>query len=227
MAHILTNFEDSLNALRNDALMMASLTERNLEHARRGLFERDEDWCNTAIADDEEIDTLEVQVDRDGINLMLRFHTLASDMRNVVATMKLSVNLERIADQTVNIARRGRKLASRPEVADMTGLKPIFTYAETMLKDAIRAFRDEDLELARSLRDRDRELDRMNRDFAEKVTQRMAEDVESIPSFMDLIFISRFLERVGDQAKYIGEDTVYAISAEDMRHTPRAEQKPS
>lgn len=221
--HILTTFEEALRALRNDVLMMASLTERNLENTRKGLFERDEDWCNTVIADDEEIDTLEVQVDREGINVMLRFHPLASDMRNVISTMKLSVNLERIADQAVNIARRARKLIVRPEVTEVLELQPIFTFAELMVKDAVRAFANRDIELARGLQDRDRNLDEMNRSFAEKMTDLMGKNVERIPSYMDLIFMARFLERIGDQAKNIGEDTVYAISAEDTRHTNRIE----
>lgn len=223
--HILSNFEEALRSLRSDVLMMASLTERNLEHTRRGLFERDEDWCNTVIADDEEIDTLEVQVDREGINVMLRFHPLASDMRNVIATMKMSVNLERIADQAVNIARRGRKLIARPEVTELLELQPIFSFSEAMVKDSIRAFANGDTDLARALKERDRELDEMNRVFAEKMTDLMSGNVELIPSYMDLIFIARFLERIGDQAKNIGEDTVYAISAEDTRHTGRIEGK--
>ncbi len=219
--HILSNFEEALTALRNDALMMSSLTERNLQNTRKGLFERDEDWCNTVIADDEEIDALEVQIDREGINVMLRFHPLASDMRNVIATMKLSVNLERVADQAVNIARRGRKLINRPEVPEIVQLQPIFQCAEGMLQDAVRAFADHNGELSRVLKERDRELDEMNRAFAEKMTDRMSENVEFIPTYMDLIFISRFLERIGDQAKNIGEDTVYAISAEEIRHISR------
>jgi len=223
-AHILTNFEDALRSLRNDALMMGSLTERNLENTRKGLFERDEDWCNTVIADDEEIDTLEVQVDREGINVMLRFHPLASDMRNVISTMKLSVNLERVADQAVNIARRGRKLLNRTAVPELAELQPLFAFAETMVKDAIRAFANQDLELARALAERDRDLDEMNRSFAEKMTDLMSKNVELIPSYMDLIFIARFLERIGDQAKNIGEDTVYAVSAEEIRHTNRVEE---
>lgn len=222
-AHILTNFEDALRSLRNDALMMGSLTERNLENTRKGLFERDEDWCNTVIADDEEIDTLEVQVDREGINVMLRFHPLASDMRNVIATMKLSVNLERVADQAVNIARRGRKLIHRPPVPELAELQPLFNLAETMVKDAIRAFANQDLDLARGLAERDRGLDEMNRSFAEKMTDLMSKNVELIPSYMDLIFIARFLERIGDQAKNIGEDTVYAVCAEEIRHINRVD----
>ncbi|MGB8464183.1 MAG: phosphate signaling complex protein PhoU [Terrimicrobiaceae bacterium] len=217
--HILSTFEEALRSLRNDALMMASLTERNLENTRKGLFDRDEDWCNTVIADDEEVDTLEVQVDREGVNIMLRFHPLASDMRNVISTMKLSVNLERIADQAVNIARRARKLIARPAVDEILQLEPIFHYAETMVKDAVRSFANCDLELARGLKERDRQLDEMNRTIADKMTDLMSLHVDHIPSYMDLIFISRFLERIGDQATNIGEDTVYAICAEETRHT--------
>jgi phosphate transport system protein len=219
--HILTTFEEALGALRSDVLTMASLTERNLENTRKGVFERDEDWCNTVIADDEEIDTLEVQVDRDGINVMLRFHPLASDLRNVISAMKISVNLERIADQAVNVARRGRKLIARPEVTELQELLPLFSYAELMVKDAVRAFAARDPALARTLQERDRVLDEMNRNYAEKMTDLMGRNVERIPAYMDLIFIARFLERIGDQAKNIGEDTVYAVSAEETRHTNR------
>jgi phosphate transport system protein len=216
--HILSTFEEALRSLRNDALMMASLTERNLENARKGLLERDEDWCNTVIADDEEVDTLEVQIDREGVNIMVRYHPVASDMREVISTMKLSVNLERIADQAVNIARRSRKLIARPPVDEILHVQPIFHYAETMVADSIRAFASRNLELARALKERDRQLDEMNRNFAEKLTDLMSHHVESIPTYMDLILIARFLERVGDQATNIGEDTVYAISAEETRH---------
>jgi phosphate transport system protein len=216
--HILTNFEEALRSLRDDALMMASLTERNLENARKGLFERDEDWCNTAIADDEEVDALEVQIDREGVNIMLRFHPLAIDMRNVVSTMKLSVNLERVADQAVGVARRSRKLITRPPADEVLHLQPIFHYAQTMVKDAVRAFASRDLELARGLKERDHQLDQMNRDFADKLTELMPQSVDLIPTYMDLIFIAKFLERIGDQATNIGEDVVYAISAEETRH---------
>jgi len=221
--HILSTFEEALRSLRNDALMMASLTERNLENARKGLFERDEDWCNTVIADDEEVDTLEVQIDREGVNIMVRYHPVASDMREVISTMKLSVNLERIADQAVNIARRSRKLIARPAVDEILHLQPIFHYAETMVTDAIRAFASRNLELARALNERDRQLDEMNRNFADKLTDLMSHHVDFIPTYMDLIFIARFLERIGDQATNIGEDAVYAISAEETRHIHRVD----
>jgi phosphate transport system protein len=216
--HSLSTFEGALRSMRDEALLMASLADRNLENVRLGIFDRDEDACNTAIADDAEIDALEVRIDRDGLEIMLRYHPVASDLRNVIATMKLSTNLERIADQTVNIARRGRRLLACNPIPETTGLQEIFEHAAVMLKDAIRAFADGDIELARSLKERDKRLDHLNRQFAEDLTQRMAEDLENIPGYLDLIFVSRFLERIGDQSRSIGEDTVFAVSSEETRH---------
>ena len=218
--HIFTGFDSALEELRKSVLMMASLTVRNLENARKGLFERDEDWCNTVIADDEEIDTLEIQVDRDGIETMLRFHPVASDLRQVIAAMKMSGNLERIADQSVGIARRARKLNATALLPETAEIEPLFRHAESMLLEAVKAYADQNTELARSLKSRDRELDAMNRNFANKLTELMPKRPEHIQGYLELIFIARFLERIGDQATNIAEDTIFAVAAEDIRHLP-------
>src|SRR5258705_10702820 len=117
--HILGTFDEALAALRNNVLMMSSLTERSLERAIKGLFQRDDDLCAHAIADDEEIDQLEMQIDKDGVAILLRFQPVASDLRRVVAAMKLSSNLERLGDQATNIARRVRKLNQNPPLSDV------------------------------------------------------------------------------------------------------------
>ena len=220
--HIFTDFDSALEDLRKNVLMMASLTVRNLENARRGLFERDEDWCNTVIADDEEIDTLEIQVDRDGIEIMLRFHPVASDLRQVIAAMKMSVNLERVADQTVGIARRARKLNANVLLPETAETEPLFRHAESMVLDAIKSYADQNTELARTIKPRDRELDTLNRNFANKLTELMPKRPEHIHGYLELIFIARFLERIGDQVTNIAEDTVFAVVAEDIRHLPPA-----
>src|SRR3954469_9517929 len=108
--HILGTFDEALASLRNNVLMMSSLTERSLDRAITGLLKRDNDLCAIAIADDEEIDQLEIQVDKDGIDLLLRFQPVASDLRRVVSAMKLSSNLERMADQATNILARAQQL---------------------------------------------------------------------------------------------------------------------
>jgi phosphate transport system protein len=219
--HILTNFEAALENLRKDVLMMSSLTSRSLENARKGLFERDEDWCNTVIADDEEIDSLEIQIDTDGINIMLRFHPFASDLRNVISAMKRSVNLDRGDDQSVGIARLARKLFALPTLPETARIEPLFNAAGDMFRDATKAYADGDIELARTLRMRDKQLDEMNRNFAETLTELMPGNPDSIRGFLELIFIARSLERIGDQAKNIAEDTIYAVEVKDIRHTPQ------
>jgi len=157
-------------------------------------------------------------VERDGIEIMLRFHPMASDLRNVIAAMKLSVNLERIADQAVGIARRARKLNQHANLAETAFVEPLFRHASDMVRDAIKAYAEDNLDLARTLKSRDRELDKMNRDYANLVTDQMQKNPSSIQSYLELIFIARFLERIGDQATNIAEDTVFAVAAEDIRH---------
>lgn len=217
--HILSSFEDALDNLRKDVLMMSSLASRSLENARKGLFDRDEDWCNTVIADDEEIDALEIQVDTEGIEIMLRFHPFASDLRNVIAAMKTSVNLERASDQSVGIARRARKLIALPQMPTTSRIEPIFNLASSVFNDAIKSYADNDIELARTIKGRDKELDELNRDFADNLTELMPQNPEHIRGFLELIFISRCLERIGDQAKNIAEDVIYAVSVKDIRHS--------
>jgi len=201
---------------------MSSLASRSLENARKGLFERDEDWCNTVIADDEEIDALEIQVDSEGMEIMLRFHPFASDLRNVIAAMKTSVNLERASDQSVGIARRARKLIALPHMPATSRIEPIFNLASSIFNDAIKSYADNDIELARTIKVRDKELDELNREFADNLTELMPQNPEHIRAFLELIFIARCLERIGDQSKTIAEDVIYAVSVKDIRHSNSA-----
>ena len=216
--HILGTFDEVLSSLRNNVLMMAGLAERTLDRAVKGLLQRDDNLCTTAIADDEEIDQLEKQIDKDGVDVLLRFQPVASDLRRVVAAMKLSPNIERIADQATNIARRARKLNKHPALPEVEMIAPIQTHAMAMFKDSIDAFVREDVDLGRAVVARDKELDYMNKMANRKLTERMAQDPKQLRGYLNLIFVSRCLERVGDHATNIAEDAVYAAAAEDIRH---------
>jgi phosphate transport system protein len=216
--HILATFDDALASLRNNVLMMSSLTERSLDRAITGLLQRDDEACAIAIADDEEIDQLEKQVDHDGIDLLLRFQPVASDLRRVVSAMKLSSNLERMADQATNIARRARKLNQHPPLPEVELIRPMYAHAMAMFKDAIDAYVRSDVDQARSVVPRDEALDEMNRTAGRRLTERMAEDPGQLRGYLNLIFVSRCLERVGDHATNMAEDAVYAVAAEDIRH---------
>jgi phosphate transport system protein len=218
--HILGTFDEALGSLRNNVLMMAGLAERSLDRAIKGLLQRDDDLCANAIADDEEIDQLEKQIDKDGVDLLLRFQPVASDLRRVVSAMKLSPNIERVADQATNIARRARKLNQHPPLAETEIIAPIYAHAMAMFKDSVDAFVREDVDLARAVVARDDALDRMNKMANRQLIERMARDPEQLRGYLNLIFVSRCLERVGDHATNIAEDAVYAAAAEDIRHPP-------
>ncbi len=216
--HILGTFDEALATLRNNVMMMASLTTRSLENALNGLEQRDDDLCATAIVDDEEIDQLEKQVDKDGIELLLRFQPVASDLRRVVSAMKLCSNLERMGDQAVSIARKARKLNRHPALPEVELVAPMREHAMQMFKDSVDAYIREDVELARGLKARDKALDEMNAVASRRLIEQMAQNPEQLRGYLNLMFIARHLERVGDHATNIAEDAVFAAAAEDIRH---------
>jgi phosphate transport system protein len=197
---------------------MASLTMRSLENALKGLRERNDDLCLKAIADDEEIDQLEKTMDQGGVDLLIRFQPVASDLRKVVSAMKLSPNLERIADESVSIARRARKLNQHPELAEIELLTPMGLHASQMVRDSIDAYIREDEAQGRNLNARDKALDAMNAEAARRLLARVAEDPAELRGYLNLTFVAIHLERIGDHATNIGEDAVYMMIAEDIRH---------
>src|SRR5205809_1823018 len=184
--HILGTFDEALGSLRNNVLMMAGLAERSLERAMRGLTERDDDICANAIADDEEIDQLEMQIDKDGVDILLRYQPVASDLRRVISAMKLSPNIERVGDQATSIARRARKLNRHPPLPEVQMIVPLQTHAMSMFKDSVDAFVREDVDLAHSVCRRDDALDEMNRMANRKMTERMAQDPDQLRGYLNL-----------------------------------------
>jgi phosphate transport system protein len=216
--HILTTFDESLSDLRKDLLTMVELTEGNLSHAINGLLQRDDNLCTKAIADDEQVDQLEKQIDKAGLEILLRYQPVASDLRQVISAMKLSPNIERIADEATNIAECASKLNKHPALAEVNLIVPIRAHAISMFKDSIDAFVREDVALARAIVSRDEQLDDMNAAANRQLTERMMQDRDQLHGYLNLILISRCLERVGDHATNIAEDAVYAAAAEDIRH---------
>jgi phosphate transport system protein len=216
--HILGTFDQALSDLRKDLLTMAGLAERSLYRAINGLLQRDDGLCANAIADDEEVDQLEKQIDKASHEILVRYQPVASDLRQVISTIKLSSNIERVADEATNIAERARKLNRHPSLAEVNLIVPIQAHATSMFKDSINSFVREDVELARAVVSRDKQLDNMNGSANRQLTERMMQDRDQLRGYLNLILISRGLERIGDHATNIAEDAVYAAAAEDIRH---------
>jgi phosphate transport system protein len=217
--HICSNFDAALYELKGDVLMMSSLADRLFQSAFEALLTRNSELCDYVIMDDDEIDILEKQIDQEAVTLLIRFHPLATDMREVVSTMKVSTNLERIGDQSVTIARRAKRLNDGPLLCEISLLEPLFQNATAIFRDSIRAFADGDFELARTLKSRDKELDALTTDVGQRLAVRATANPEFVQSYLDLIFVSRALERVGDHATNIAEDAIWRDQATDIRHT--------
>jgi phosphate transport system protein len=220
-SHIFRDFDNAIRLLKDDALLMASLTRKNLERSMRALLTRDLDLARAVIADDTEVDELEQKIDRSGMEIMTRFHPMASDLRLVVSTMKMASNLERISDHAVNIAKRAKKICKGAALEEVTLTEPLYSIAEAILRDALAAYTDGNTALGESLNGRDKELDKMHKKAISTLCSRLEEPSGRAESLLHLIFVVRSLERVGDLSVNIGEDAVFLTAARDIRHDSR------
>ncbi|MGJ8643641.1 MAG: phosphate signaling complex protein PhoU [Luteolibacter sp.] len=223
--HIIKDFDLALAELKSDVLSMASKTRHNLERAIQALLARDLELANSVIADDDEVDDLERSIDKTGMSILVKYHPMASDLRFVVSSMKISMNLERISDHATNIAKRARKIMNSPELSDVTIVEPVYTMADELLRDAISSFSDGNGTLGASLHVRDKELDKLYKEATAQYGARIEDTEGHSQEYVHLIFIVRSLERVGDLASNIGEDSVYLERAKDLRHMSRGDRE--
>ena len=216
--HILGVFDDALSHLNADILRMGQLAQINLDNAVQGLLSRNVDLCNRCIADDELVDELEMKVDREGVEIIMKFSPVAGNLRRVISSMKAASALERISDHAVALARRAKRINEHAVLVETNGIGRIHQLAAAMLRDAVSSFSGGDLQSALLIQGRDNDLDQEYRDFNKRVTARMQEDPANIPDYVDLLFCARFIERIGDQSVNIAEDAVYLLTAMDIRH---------
>lgn len=215
--HILSTFNLSLDRLRQDVLAMASMAQKNLACAMRGLLERDTDLCNSAIAADQDVNELEKAVDKLGMQVLVKFQPTAHDLRAVMGTIRVANNLERIADQASSIAKRARLINNLPEMPEVKLMQPVYDLCARNLEASIQAFIAGDSEAAAAARLLDKELDNAEKSLDRDMIAVMETRGTDLEGYIHLIFIARFLERVGDHAKNICEDTVFIERAEDIR----------
>ena len=223
--HILKDFDHSITSLKGEVLTMAGRVRNNLERAIRSFLERNNELANSVIADDDEVDEQERLIDQLGMDILVKYHPMATDLRLVVSSMKISMNLERISDHATNISKRAKKINATRELHDVTLIEPLYTLADHLLRDAISSYSDGNATLGASLHARDKELDRMHHQATEHYGARLEETRGRCQEYLHLILIVRSLERVGDLASNIGEDAVYLEQATDLRHKSKLERE--
>jgi len=207
-----------LDQLKQKLLTMASHAEIAVNEALRALVERDYDLALRVKESDNVIDHLEVEIDEMAIHLLAKA-PLASDLRLVTVAMKISQNLERVGDEATKIAKRARDLSQEPPVKIVVDLPRMAKLALDMLKAALDAFVNRDPVSARALIPRDKEVDGINKQITSQLAEHMVENPDAIKRCLNLITISRSLERIADHATNVAEEVVYLYEAQDIRHT--------
>jgi len=207
-----------LDELKKKLLTMASHAETAVNEALRALIERDYELALRVKESDNVIDQLEVEIDDMAIQLLAKA-PLASDLRLVTVAMKISQNLERVGDEATKIAKRARDLSQEPPVKVVVDLPLMAKLALNMLKAALDAFVNRDPIAARALIPRDKEVDGINKQITNHLAQYMVENPDTIKRCLNLITVSRSLERIADHATNVAEEVVYLYEALDIRHT--------
>ncbi|HWY92636.1 MAG TPA: PhoU domain-containing protein [Chthoniobacterales bacterium] len=220
--HLLPGFDAALDELRTNILLMGSLTRRNLSNAKAGFLRRDDDDCAAVIADDEEVDLLEKQVDKEGTAILLKFQPMSFDLRRVLATIKLGTHLERLSDQAVVIARKVRKLNEDPTVDETSHLHPLLDALERSLIEALDAFAHFDSARSERVRVAMEPLAEQARNLDDEFTEMVEARPMRARAYINLIAISQSLERIAYAIENVAEEAIYVSEARDVRHPRNA-----
>ncbi|CAN5313292.1 phosphate signaling complex protein PhoU [soil metagenome] len=212
------HFDQELAELRDLLLEMASVAEEQLRSALAAIHRRDAEAARKTAAGDRQVDALELEIEERAIHLIARRQPMASDLRRLISTIKISNDLERVGDHAVNIAQCAVRLAEGSPVAVVPELDRMANVATRMLRDAIGAFIDGDADLARAVCLRDDEVDRLNDSVFRIMLTVMEEKPSVITSALQMMLVSRNLERVADLATNLGEDVIYIVEARTIKH---------
>lgn len=211
-------FHSELESFRSHIILMGEKCVENVRLVTRGLFERDLNACREVLIRDDEIDELEKTIDAEAVRYVSLRGPLASDLRLLFIGMKAGQDLERVGDETSSIAKRSINLINDLPLEDYMNLPHMSELTITMLKDAVQCFLDEDADLAKELVIRDKKVDDINRQHFKDFSNLLMQHPERASAYLDLIFISKSLERIADHATNLAEEVYYLINAEDLRH---------
>ncbi len=216
--HILSSFQEALDKMNGNLDRMGDMVKDGLTMAVKCLSDRDTPLYDEVAKNDGEIDQFEVKIDGEGLRIIVLFQPVAADLRKVISVMKVSGNLERVGDEAVNISKRARRLNKRPEMEEVRLVQPAFEMAASLLHESLHAFRRGEVGEALGVKKADKELNRICKEAGKKLTAKMEASPDRVKDLVNLVFVFRSLERIGDHAKNIAEDTVFAESAFDIRH---------
>jgi phosphate transport system protein len=212
------HFQEELQTLQEQLLTMGGLAEERVRQAVTGLTERDPVLIEAVLSGDQPINELHIDVDRRCFKLLALHQPMAVDLRAIVAAVKVNTDLERVGDLAVNIAEAAKRSLQYPAARPMSDIPHMSNVAERMLRDALDAYVRRDVTLARAVLAEDDALDTLKTNMSRDLLACMRTDADGIDGCLQLILVSRHLERIGDHATNIAEDVIFMVSARDVRH---------
>lgn len=213
-----SKFHSDLEQLKMTILQMASLTEKALEKSLRALAERDNSMAEEVFTGDKEIDLLEVEVDHYSLRLLALDQPMARDLRFIIGCMRIAVDLERIADQAVNIAQRAKFLNSRPPLPTNHAIEELASTALDMLRSVISSFVNQNTDLAMDVCKMDDVADELNYRILKDLLAYMSTETPAVERAVQTIIVARCLERSADQTTNIAESVIFMVKGVNIKH---------
>jgi phosphate transport system protein len=212
------HFDEELQVLKERLLHMSSLVESMIGYAVKTLVERKEEFTKEVYNYESEVNKIQVEIDDRCLKLLALQQPTASDLRFITSAMKINAELERMADQAVNICDSSISLLKEPPLKPLIDIPRMSDIVKKMVKDSLDAFVKKDVELAKTVLEKDDEVDGLKDQVLRELITFMTADTKTVVRSMELILISRHLERIGDHATNISEDVIFMVLGKDIRH---------
>ncbi len=215
------HFQDDLDHLKERLLVMAGAAEEQVRASVQSLVDRDHAGAEQVLAGDDPINRLHIEIDERCFQLLALHQPVATDLRVVVSGVKINSDLERVGDFAINVAEATLRYLEHPAVKPLIDVPRMADIAQGMLRDALDAFVRQDSRLAQEVLDRDDSVDRLKDRVFRELIGIMCADTGVTQSALELLLISRHLERIGDHATNIAEEAIFIVSGRDVRHHGR------
>ncbi len=212
------HFDEQLSLVKEKLLSMASLAESMIYKAVKSLTDRRESLFGEVNGNEKRVNLLEIEIDGLCLKLLALKQPMAADLRFITSAMKINSELERIGDMAVNITQCVAVLIKQPQLKPYIDIPRMADLAQKMVKDSLDSFIKQDVNLARSVLTRDDEIDGLKDQIFRELLTFMMSDPSTIPRALQLVLVSRHLERIGDHATNIAEDVIYLVQGKDIRH---------
>jgi phosphate transport system protein len=215
---LVPHFQEELQQLKTRLLEMGGLAEDRVRAVVQALVDRSPQMVARVLEGDGPINQLHIEIDNRCFKLLALHQPMAVDLRAIVSAVKINTDLERVADLAVNIAEAVQRYMRHPPVKELIDIPRMAGIAQRMLRDALDAYVRRDTALAQAVLNEDDALDALKTQVFRELLTYMLQDPGTIEPALDLILISRHLERIGDHATNVAEDVIFMVSARDVRH---------